>query len=57
MKSELECEESAREAVTQYVNGCKCDTQDDAFLALLKLVIVSMEMLQTVKHGKMEIVQ
>ena len=57
MKTEIECEEFARESLTNYVNGCECMSREDAVNVLNKMLGVCMEMRTVVIDGKMDVVQ
>lgn len=53
MKTEIECELFARETVKEYINGCECDTSEDALNALHKLIAVSVDTVDVVSNGVM----
>jgi len=52
-----EMEELAIKMVQEYVNACNCKSRDDVLLALSRWLAVGLDIGETVKHGKMEIVQ
>ena len=57
MENELECEKLAKISLQVYVNGCACNSPEEVFLAIQKMLAVSMGALEVVKNGKMDIVQ
>lgn len=57
MKTEFGCEQFARETVKEYINGCECDTREDALRALHKLIAVSVDTVDVVSNGVMATAQ
>jgi len=57
MKTEQECELMATAKLTEYVNGCQCDTTQDAINALTKMVGVALHAIDLVKNGQRATVQ
>ena len=57
MLNEQVCEQKAKLYLEDYVNGCKCDSRDEAKLAVQKMIAVATHALGLLEVGHMATVQ
>ena len=57
MLPEQVCEQKAKLYLEDYVNGCKCNSQNDAELAVQKMIAVAIHALGLLRNGQMSSVQ
>ncbi len=55
--TEQEMQELAHSTIESFVNACHCKNKDDILLALSFLLSEGLNAGETVKHGKMEVLQ
>ena len=55
--TEKEIAELANTTIQEFVNSCNCKNKDDILLCLSYLLSMSLDAGETVKHGKVEILQ
>lgn len=57
MKNEQDCEFSAKYFLEQYVNGCECNSEHDAKLAVQKMIAVSAIAIELLENGQKNAMQ
>jgi len=57
MLPEKLCEQNANKHLQNYVNECKCNSRNEAALALQKMIAVAVHALDLVNNGQMDTVQ
>lgn len=55
--TEKKIAELANTTIQEFVNSCNCKNKDDILLCLSYLLSMSLDAGETVKHGKVEILQ
>lgn len=57
MLPEKICEQNAKLHLEHFVNECKCNSRNEAALALQKIIAVAVHALDLVENGQMDTVQ